>query len=406
MPSRKKEAVGYVVRKFPVLSETFILNEILALEAKGVNVQIFSLAPTRDPRFHEGVCRLKGDVHYVPGPLELKGLLRYARRQASRNPKRYRRELFHVLAARRPSLLWRFLQASWVADRARKTGVGHLHAHFANRSATVARQASRLLGIPFSFTAHAFDIYRDADHDVISKKMVDAQFTATVSDYNVSFLRSLANGHRPRIELVRNGIDMTRFSPSREEPEGQFRILTVARLVEKKGIPILVEACRILEERGEDFQCDIVGKGALRAPLEKMIREWNLGHRVRLCGPLTQQEIVKEYHRAHVLALPCIVGEDGNRDGLPVSIVEALACGVPVISTPVTGIPEAVIDGVNGMLVQEGNAVALADAIQRVMHDRELLTRLRSAARPSVQETFDQDRTTAKLYDLIRESVA
>lgn len=401
-----KGAVGYVVRKFPVLSETFVLNEILALEAMGMNVQIFSLAPTRDPRFHEGVCRLKADVHYVPGPSEARTLMRYARRQAARSPSRYRRQLLKVVASGRPALLWRFLQASWVADRARRTGVKHLHAHFANRSATVAHQASRLLGIPFSFTAHAFDIYRDADHDVIARKMADARFTATVSDYNVQFLKSLANGRHARVELVRNGIDMSLFSPPAQAPDGPFRILTVARLVEKKGIPILVEACRILHQRGLDFRCDIVGKGALRATLDRMIREWGLTERVRLVGPLPQQEILRHYHGAHLVVLPCIVGQDGNRDGLPVSIVEALACGVPVISTPVTGIPEAVHDGVNGLIVPEGDTVKLADAIERLMRDPDLLASLRSAARPSVRDSFDQENTAARLYQLLRESHA
>jgi glycosyltransferase involved in cell wall biosynthesis len=404
--ARVKDAVGYVVRKFPVLSETFILNEILALEARGVNVQIFSLAPTRDPRFHEGVCRLKADVHYLPTPSEASALLRYARRQSARNPKRYRRELVKVLAARRPKLVWRFLQASWVADRARRAGVKHLHAHFANRSATVAHQASKLLGIPFSFTAHAFDIYRDPDPRVIARKMADAQFTVTVSDYNVAFLQSLANGTPSRIELIRNGIDMAKFSPTRHAVDGPFRIIAVARLVEKKGIPLLVEACSILTLRGLDFRCDIIGKGALRGSLERMIREYDLAGRVRLLGPVRQQDIVAHYQRAHLLVLPCIVAQDGNRDGLPVSIVEALACGVPVISTPITGIPEVVHDEVNGLIVPTGDAIALADAVEKVMRDPDLHARLRCAARPSVRDAFDQETTVSRLYSLFEESTA
>ena len=404
--ARVKTSVGYVVRKFPVLSETFILNEILALEAMGVKVEIFSLAPTRDPRFHEGVCRLQASVHYVPGTDDMSALYRYAKRFAARNPERYRRRLKKVLASRKPSFLWRFLQASWVAERARKLGVRHLHAHFANRSTTVAQQASKLLGIPFSFTAHAFDIYRHADHDVIARKMADARFTVTVSDYNVKFLKSLVNGNPARVELVRNGIDMTRFAPPRNPPGGPFRLITVARLVEKKGIPVLVEACRILRDRGLDFRCDIIGKGEQRRTLELMILESKLGDLVRLLEPLPQQEIVRQYQGAHLLVLPCIVGEDGNRDGLPVSIVEALACGVPVISTPVTGIPEAVHHGVNGLIVPEHDATSLANAIEKVMRDADLHTRLSAAARPSVVEAFDQTKTAARLYDLLKERPA
>lgn len=404
--SRDRLVVGYVVRKFPVLSETFILNEILALEELGAEVHVFSLAPTRDPRFHEGIARLQATIHYVPGALEWKPLRRYARRQARRSPRRYWRQVLDVLATRKPRLLWRFMQASWVAERARKVGVRHLHAHFANRTATVAQQASRILGIPFSFTAHAFDVFRGADERVIVRKMTEARFTATVSDYNVAYLRSLANGTEPRIELVRNGIDMTCFAPTPAPLSDPFTVVAVARLVEKKGLPNLVEACRLLRDRGHEFRCEIVGKGRMRGELERRIREAGLEDRVHLIGPLTQLEVVERYQRAHVVALPCIIGSDGNREGLPVSIVEALACGVPVVSTPITGIPEAVRDDENGLIVAPGDPEALAGALQRLMEDPALLTRLRAAARPSVLEEFEQERTAARLLGFFEEAVA
>jgi colanic acid/amylovoran biosynthesis glycosyltransferase len=400
----QRAAVGYILRKFPVLSETFILNEILALESRGVEVHVFALAPSRDPRFHEGVGRLKATIHHVPGLSDLRTLLSYARRQAARHPQRTRRQLLRVLATGRAKLLWRFLQASYVADRARRAGIRHLHAHFATHPATVAHQASKLLGISFSFTAHAYDMYRDADPWVLARKMSDARFTITISEYNASFLRAIANGRTPRIELVRNGIDMTRFSPPATRPDEPFTILAVARLVEKKGLRFLIEACRHLRDRGLEFRCEIVGKGAEQSRLDGLIREWNLGDRVRLAGPLAQQEIVERYHRAHLLVLPCIVGQDGNRDGLPVSIIEALACGVPVVSTPVTGIPEVVRDDVNGLLVPEGDALALTDAIEKLMRDRGLQQRLPAAARASVVHDFDQKQTAARLHALFEEA--
>jgi glycosyltransferase involved in cell wall biosynthesis len=399
----ENRALGYVLRKFPVLSETFILNEILALEQRGVNVHIFALAPSRDPRFHEGVGRLKATIHYVPGSLEIPVLLRQAKRLAGHDSKCFRRQLLKVLGTGRPKLLWRFLQAAYIADRARREGVAHLHAHFANHPATVARLASGLLGVPFSFTAHAYDVYRDADLRAIARKMAEARFIATISEYNVSFLRSITNGRPARIEVIRNGIDMDRFVPAPVAPQGAFKLLSVARLVEKKGLPILVEACRHLRDRGREFRCEIVGRGVQKPVLEQLIRQWDLEGLVQLAGPLAQQEIVERYHQAHLLVLPCIIGKDGNRDGLPVSIVEALACGVPVISTPTTAIPEAVHDGINGILVPEGDAVALADAIEKPMQDPELLARLRAAARPSVREMFDEGRTVARLYELFQE---
>ena len=397
-------AVGYVLRKFPVLSETFILNEILALEARGVEVHVFALAPSRDPRFHDGIGRLRATIHHVPGIADLRTLLFYAKRQAHHGKRRYWRQFAKVLATGHPKLLWRLLQASYVADRARRVGIRHLHAHFANHPATVARQTSRLLGIPFSFTAHAYDVYRNAEHRVIAAKMSDARFTITVSEYNAAFLRALANGRMPRVELVRNGIDMVRFSPPARRPDEPFTIIAVARLVEKKGLPLLVEACRNLRDRGLEFRCEIVGKGAQQGVLDALVRQWDLRDSVTLVGALAQQEIVERYRRAHVMVLPCIVGADGNRDGLPVSIVEALACGVPVISTPVTGIPEVVRDGVNGLLVPHGDVARLTDAIEKVMRDRDLWSRLSAAAPGSVRQGFDQETTAARLCALFQEA--
>jgi colanic acid/amylovoran biosynthesis glycosyltransferase len=402
----KPRRIGYVLRKFPVLSETFVLNEILALEARGVEVHVFPLAPTRDPRFHEGVGRMKATIHYVPGAADYRTLLRHARRLAVRNPRRFRRELLKALATGRPALLWQFLQASWVADRARRVGVTHLHAHFATEPAAVAQAAGGLIGVPFSFTAHAFDIYRDVNAKVLARKIRDARFTVTVSRYNVAFLESVANGGGGRIELIRNGIDLDRFSPALHPPAGPFSILAVARLVEKKGLALLVEACGHLRDRNLDFRCEIVGKGAQRADLERQVRALDLGTHVHLAGPLPQQEIVARYQRAHVLVLPCIVGSDGNRDGLPVSIVEALACGLPVISTDVTGIPEAVHHGRNGLIVPQGDVPGLAGAMERLMRDPDLLAGLRAGARMSIMEEFDERCTAARLHALLEEEAA
>lgn len=397
--------VGYVCRKFPVLSETFILNEILSLEKLGMPVQIFSLLPPRDPRIHEGVVRLKASIHHVPGWADRRLLLRHARRAWERNRPVYRKQLMKVLLSFNRHLLWRFLQAGWVADRAHRLELEHLHAHFANRTATVARFASQLTGIPYSFTAHAFDIYRGADLGAVAEKMRDAAFTVTVSDYNVDFLRELASEDEARIELVRNGVDFERFRPAERPPEDPFTILAVARLVEKKGLPVLVEACRLLHERGRDFRCRMVGKGNQRGLLERMIREGGLKGKVKILPPHTQEEIVERFHEAHCVALPCVVGEDGNRDGLPVSIVEALAAGVPVISTPVTGVPEAVFDGKNGFVVPERDPKTLADRIERLMDEPELLASMRAAARPAAQGLFDQELTARQLHELFRETV-
>lgn len=392
--------VGYVLNKFPVLSETFVLNELLALEARGVPLHIFALERPNDPRFHDGLSKLKARVSYVPGYLEPDRLLAHHRRLARRAPRRYLGTL--AAAARRPATLSRFLQAGYVANEARRLRLTHLHAHFANRATTVASLAAKAAGIPFSFTAHAVDIYRsDVNAKLLEDKIADAKFVVTVSDYNKSHLAGYANGSAGKIVRIYNGIDLSRFTPVGAAHREPPTIVTVARLVEKKGHKVLIEACRLLHERGVPFRSWIIGKGMLRSPLERQIRQAGLDEQVRLLGPLNQLEVLECYRQADILALPCLVAADGNRDGLPVSIVEALACGLPVVTTRMDGITEAVRDRHNGLLVPSGDAGSLADALEALIGDPELRDRLAANTRLSVEFLFDLNRSVAELHGLM-----
>jgi glycosyltransferase involved in cell wall biosynthesis len=395
-------AVGYVLKRFPVLSETFILNEILALEARGVGVHIFSLERPNDPRFHDDLPKLKARVSYVPDIFDLPRLRQHNKRLRKSCGKAYYRAFRYALARMRPALLWRFLQAGYVANEARRLKVRQLHAHFANRPATVAFFASRITGIPFSFTAHAMDIFKETvSVRALRRKIEAARFVVAVSEFNKAYLEDRMKGRPARIVRLYNGINLDRFAPNSTLPPPPFTILSVARLVEKKGLPVLIEACRLLRERQVPFRCWIAGKGRQRPELEDLIQRWSLRDEVRLLGPLTQMEVLKRYHASHVYSLPCIVGPDGNRDGLPVSIVEALACGLPVVTTPVTGIPEVVRDRHNGLIVPSDNAAALADAIESLARDGDLYAKLRENARASVASTFDLRETAAALHDLM-----
>jgi glycosyltransferase involved in cell wall biosynthesis len=394
--------VGYVLRKFPKLSETFVLNEILGLESLGVKVQIFSLLPPRDPRFHEGLARLKAPVWYVPGFSEREALLRTAREARRRYGRRYWRTLAGVLASGRPTLFWRFLQAAYIAERAARRHVARFHAHFATRATTVAGLTSSISGLPYSFTAHAVDIYRhDVSSRLLKKKIARSDFAVTVSRANVEHLGSLADGNRDKIVLVRNGIDVSKFAPREKRGDSPFTILSVARLVEKKGCEYLIDACGHLAERGVPFRCWIIGRGKLRKKLLAQIDRLDLGDRVHLLGGCKQSQVLKRYLTADLYVLPSIVGNDGNREGLPVSLVEALACGIPVVSTKTAGIPEVVHDGQNGLLGPERDSRALAEAMVRLIEDRQLYERLRSHARSSVESTFDIERTSGELHRLL-----
>lgn len=395
--------IGYVCGRFPVLSETFILNEILALEARGVPIHIFSLDRPKDSRFHEDLSQLKARVRYLPDAVNHQ-LLRHHQGIAQRERTRYTRALRQALANDKDEFFWRFLQGGYIANRARRLRLHHLHAHFARRATDAAFFASMLSGIPYSFTAHAYDIYRtDIDTQTLRQRMKQAKFVVTVSEFNKAYLERLSRGAAEKIVRVYNGIDLERFVPHDPPPRPPFTILCVARLIEKKGLPILIEACQHLHAHGETFRCWIVGTGVLGAQLEKLIARWRLHEQVFLLGPHTQREVLERYHSAHLFVLPCLVGADGNRDGLPVSIVEALACGLPVVTTPITGIPEVVRHQHNGLLVPDQDPQALAHAIESLIHNHQLYRHLQSNARASMATTFDLRHTAEALHHLFEE---
>lgn len=399
--NQREGTIGYVLKRFPVLSETFILNEILALERQGVPIHIFSLERPNDPRFHEDLPKLKAQISYVPDMMTPKTLLHQAQQASKVYKGRYRDALAYTATKVNPSLMYRFLQACYVANHARRLGIGRFHAHFATRPTTVACLAARITGLPYTFTAHAMDIFKEnLSKKALERKIRDAELVVTVSEYNRAYLAQFAGEQPEKILRIYNGIDLTKFSPNGVFTPPTFTMLCVARLVEKKGLPTLVEACKILRDRGVSFRCLIVGKGALRTRLESLINELQLQDAVSLLGALSQLEVRDRYREAQLFVLPCTTGADGNRDGLPVSIVEALACGLPVVSTPVTGIPEVVKHGINGLLVPVDSPVALADALQRAIEDASLYDHLRRNARFSVACDFDMDRTTTQLNSL------
>lgn len=403
---KKNNKIGYVLKKFPVLSETFILNELLELESQGFGLHIFSLERPNDPRFHEDLPKLKAQISYVPDYSDIGVLWKHYTRASRIFKVEHKKALRYVLKHGNPSLLWRFLQSCYVANQARGYGIGHFHAHFATRPTSVASLASMISGIPYSFTAHAMDIFkRKLSTKSLRKKIERANFVVTISDYNKKYISQFVNGDIKKIVKIYNGINLGRFNPNGEAKQDMFTFLCVARFVEKKGHKILIEACELLRKKRYKFQCWLVGKGRLRTQIKNMITEKKLGSRVKLLGPHSHMEVIERYLASHAYVLPCIVGSDGNRDGLPVSLVEALASGLPVITTPMTGNVEVVQDNHNGLLVPFNNAKALADAMERLMVDSALYESLRNNARGSVESRFDLRKTSKDLNRLFQDSL-
>lgn len=400
----KPATVAYVLRKFPVISETFILNEILSLEKQGIKVHIFALERPNDPRYHKNLADLKATITYVPEFFRWKGLFAHFRKARKQFGKNFRKAFWYTLRHPSPSLFLRFLHACYVANHAKKMGVSHYHSHFATRSTSVSFFASMLTDTPFSFTAHAVDIFKTSlSPQTLKKKIEKAKFVVTVSDYNVELLRSVSPESSDKIHKVLNGIDLSRFMPPQSRGKDPFTFLCVARLVEKKGHQYLLEACRDLRDKGHRFSCLMVGSGRLQKQIEDQIREYKLQNTVHLLGPHSQDEVLLRYHQSNAFVLPCCVAPDGNKDGLPVSMVEALACGLPVITTPMTGNPEVIKENENGHLVPFEDPEALANAMQKLLTDKSHYQQLSERARPSVEEQFNMEKTSKKLAQLFCE---
>jgi colanic acid/amylovoran biosynthesis glycosyltransferase len=397
--------IAYVLKMYPRFSETFVLAELLELERQGVPLHVFSLRKPDDGVFHADVARLRAPVTYLPESALLAPRVYAAahRKLARRDPRRYAAALGAVAASHRRTAWKHFLRAGYIASELQRIGVGHVHAHFASGPAAVALHLHRLTGISYSFTAHAKDIYIDGvDEDALAAKLRAARFAVTVSDYNRRHLARLAGADR--LVRIYNGLDLERFSPNGAAPDQPPVVLGVGRLIEKKGFGTLIRACALLRDRGVDFRCVIVGKGPLAGELATLVDELGLRDRVELAGPEPREEVLDRYRRASVVVAPCVVGSDGNRDGLPTVLVEAMAIGVPVVSTDVTGIPELVEDGLTGLVVRQHDPVALAAAVARIVTDPARAAALARAGRERVEEQFDLRRNVSELRARLEEA--
>jgi glycosyltransferase involved in cell wall biosynthesis len=374
---------------FPQRSETFIANEILALERLGVRVHIYSYRRPVEHVPHECLTMLRGPTTYLPDRLfgDISGLLGAHLSVYLRSPPRYWKTLSfvvaHSLRDRNHQMLRRFLQAVLVANLGRRDRVRHFHAHFAHGSTRVAMLASMLTGMPYSFTSHARDIFADhVDYDHLGEKMRSARFAVTVSQYNKAFLQQKLNGSvNGQLRVVYNGVDLQKFSPNTGPREPDL-VLAVGRLIEKKGFSHLIEACRLLAKRGRRFRCEIVGDGDLHAELQRQIEASGLEGRVALVGALSQEELRGYYDRAALLVMPAVQAANGDRDALPTVVIEAMACGLPVVSFDCPSGPGEIIDhDRNGLLVAPGDVAGLAAALDRLLGSPAQRARLGAAAR-------------------------
>jgi glycosyltransferase involved in cell wall biosynthesis len=402
--------VAYIVKAWPRLSETFILNEIISLERRNVPIRIFSVKE-RDPGpAHSKVSQVRAQVTYLAFWPNWKRTIPANIRMLFRHPGRYLRVLFqaikvNVIRHHRFGPPWHFFEAAYLSDILFRDPVDHLHAHFASTPALVALYAHRLSGLPYTFTAHAKDIYV-TDPEVFRTKLEEARAVVTCTQYNRRFLSKqygpLCDG---KVHGIYHGLDITQFNfqlPT-EVGSGEPVILSVARLVEKKGLSDLIAAADILRRRGRVFHVEIIGSGPQREALKAQVKQLKLTDRVRLPGAQPHDVVCLAYRRASVFVLPCVIASNGDRDGIPNVLLEAMASGVPVISTPVSGIPELIESGLDGVLVPPNDPLALAEAIDKLLASQELRESLARAARTKIESSFSLDASAECLLTLFGE---
>jgi len=392
-PARR---IGYVLEMYPRFSETFIVNEILALEAAGEHLDIFSLRLPVDGRFHEQLADVRAPVTYLPHQLKPAELWEVLQRGLHALP-RLSVDLPDVLALGVNDAACAVQLAMLVRD----LGITHLHAHFASVATDVARVAARLAGVGYSFTAHAKDIYHESVEPArMRRKLADASAVVTVSDYNRRHLQRTYGHAADHVVRIYNGINLEQFSfdPPRDRPPV---VAAVGRLVEKKGFTHLVDAVAEMVRADREVRLHIVGAGDQQPALRAQVAALGLADEVRFLGALPQAQAREVVRSAAVLAAPCVVGADGNRDGLPTVLLEAMALGTPCVATPVTGVPEAVRHGETGVIVPEADGHALAGALSSLLDDAALRRRLAANARALVEWEFDIRRNSARLREIL-----
>ena len=388
---------AYVFERFPSYLQTFCYREIAELDRQGEMPPLFSIRRPDDEPPQDWDEKIVARVQYVPGEPQLVREVEHALKRKELN-----QEIVELVAewGRRSDFL-RLYQAIHIGSRLQKLGINHVHAHFAGMAARTAFWINKFFGVPFSFTAHANDIFAPQEFEIGLGKLIGAaSAVVAVSDYAANFLKERFAANAAKIHRIYNGLDLSRFKRA-DFANAVPTIVSIGRLIDKKGFADLIRACDLLKKRGHDFRCEIIGEGPLENDLRTQIADLELKSQVNLAGPKTQTQIVQQLAEASVFALPCVVDPDGARDNLPTVIMEAMAAGLPVVSTTVGGIAEMVVHGESGFLVEPHNPVALADAIEKVIVDPALARRLGQAGYERAEQLFSIERNVRELRDLL-----
>lgn len=387
--------IAYLYSRYPVVSQTFCDSEMLAMESMGRDLVIASLYPPKDSFRHERLAGLRAPIHYPPPPSVLKNLRAAAERDGSwpaamiaRHDRDYGTSFQAATRAR---------NALWFARLFERLGVRHVHVHFANRATHTALFIKEIAGIPFSFTPHAQDFLVDLGSDALLAEMCDAATAiVAVSDFSLGLLREKCPAASSRMHRVYNGIDLDGF-PAAHGSKGGFHIVSVGRLIEFKGFHHLIQAIAQLRRQGVPATAEIIGEGPWRGELSSLLQSLGLDEVVRLAGARSQEQIKRSLAGADVFCLACTTDAKGATDILPTVITEAMACGLPVVSTRLAGVPEMVADEETGLLAAPGDPEGLAAALGILHADPAKARTFGAAGRTRAERLFSLQVTAPAL---------
>ncbi len=397
--------VAYIVSRFPKLTETFILYEILAMEQElGIGVEIYPLLRQRERVVNPQVRELITRAHFEPllSWRILSANLHYLRRC----PGTYFRTLATIVRTTFGSSNFflgavAFLPKSVCFARdIERRGISHVHAHFANHPALAAYIVSQLTGIPYSFTARGSDIH--LERRMLKEKVEAAAFAITVSDYNRNLIiAECGEWVSGKVHVVYGGVDTERVSPAPRVGSKRFTMLSIGRFEEVKGHTYLIEACRLLRKRGIEFQCHFIGEGPLFSQVREQIDRAHLDNQILISSFCTHEEVIDRMRKSDLVVLATAPTAGGECEGIPNVLKEAMACGLPVVASDAGGIPELVENRVSGILVRPRDPVALADAIQELAGHPSMRQRMGEAGRQKILRDFNlaaSNRRRAELF--------
>jgi glycosyltransferase involved in cell wall biosynthesis len=390
--------IAFLVKRFPRLSETFILNEFLELRRQGLPVDLYAIMDPHESHSQPEALALMPEVTYLDTGA-LWSNLSTAARSARQHPWGALRAAGWVLTRHSWAALRNYVHALVLVERLSRSGPAHLHAHFLHSPAAIAFIAHKVTGQTYSVTGHAKDIYTTLPQNVVMRCR-DAEFVTTCTAANRDYLIDVTGLDPSAVRLCRHGVDVVRFARAGRNPQ-PGRIVSIGRLVPKKGFDVLINACGLLRRQGVPFELRIIGSGDLRADLLALARDRGLEDSVHFTGSVSQDEVVCELAAAEVFALAPVVLADGDRDGIPNVLLEAMAVGLPVVASAVSGIPEVVVDGVSGRLVPERRPDLLAEVLAELLVSPEQGVRLGAAGRQRALNEWRWEQTIAPLHDLL-----